>query len=349
MAGKFPSASSRITRLLTALALALQCSLAAAAEPQDAYAAFHTSTYLPFLGAAGPRMTESPHLRLSFGAAARDAVMDTGSTGIVVSADAIPDLAALPSTGPARLTYSSSGRIMEGRWVTTPVTIAGADGASVTTAPIPVLAVERIACLRTARRCTPRERPQHVSMIGIGFGREYDHQPDGTPDHNPFLNLAAAPGLRRGYVVTRTGVHVGLTAADTAGGFAFARLVRDARWPDWAQAQACITIATTAPACGRLLVDTGVSAMYLTVPPDRLSDGGLPSGASVAIQLIAGDQPLGYSFTVGDPANPLAPEGVTLSGIGKRATFVNTSFHLLNGFDYLYDADGGWVGFRPVR
>ena len=29
-----------------------------------------------------------------------------------------------------------------------------------------------------------------------------------------------------------------------------------------------------------------------------------------------------------------------------RAPFVNTSLHFLNGFDYLYDADGGLVGFR---
>jgi hypothetical protein len=60
-------------------------------------------------------------------------------------------------------------------------------------------------------------------------------------------------------------------------------------------------------------------------------------------------QTVGYSFVVGDTANALAPSAVTLSGIGIRSTFVNTSFHLLNGFDYLFDADGGWVGFRPKR
>ena len=49
--------------------------------------------------------------------------MDTGSTGIVVSADKIPNIDRLPSLGPGRLTYSSSGRIMIGRWVVTPVTI----------------------------------------------------------------------------------------------------------------------------------------------------------------------------------------------------------------------------------
>ena len=91
--------------------------------------------------------------------------------------------------------------------------------------------------------------------------------------------------------------------------------------------------------------------MFLTVPADRLTNGSLPVGSKVAIQLVAaGELPaVGYSFTVGDTSDPVAPGSVTLSGIGTRATFVNTSFHLLNGFDYLYDADGGWVGFRATR
>jgi hypothetical protein len=323
--------------------------LAAADEPPDLYAEYSASTYLRFLDAPapGPRRTTVPHLGLSFGGSVRAAVMDTGSTGVVVSADAIPDIAALPSRGPASLAYSSSGRIMRGTLVVTAVTIAGADGASITTSPIPVLAVTRIDCLPAARACTPRQLPPHVAMIGIGFGREYDHQAIWTPDKNPFLNVAAAPGerIRRGYVITAGGVHVGLTAANTGGGFAFVKLLPDPRWQDWAAAPACITVADTAPACGKLLADTGVAGMYLTVPAGGL---GADTGTSIAIRLGRPDDPQapGYRFVVGDTANPLAPETVTLSGIGLRPTFVNTGFHLLNGFDYLYDADGGRVGFR---
>ena len=44
--------------------------------------------------------------------------------GIVVSASRIPGNEALPSE-PGRLTYSSSGRIMVGRWVRVPVTLVG--------------------------------------------------------------------------------------------------------------------------------------------------------------------------------------------------------------------------------
>jgi len=52
-----------------------------------------------------------------------------------------------------------------------------------------------------------------------------------------------------------------------------------------------------------------------------------------------------YSFTVGD-GSPLAPEGTHLRVSDFRPPFVNTSFHLLNGYDVLYGADGGYVGFR---
>jgi len=54
----------------------------------------------------------------------------------------------------------------------------------------------------------------------------------------------------------------------------------------------------------------------------------------------------GYSFRVGDTADPLAPGRVILVGRGDRPTFVNTSVGLLNGFDYLFDADNGIVGYR---
>jgi hypothetical protein len=47
-------------------------------------------------------------------------VMDTGSAGVVASADRIPNIHTLQSLGPGRLTYSSSGRIMVGQWVVTP-------------------------------------------------------------------------------------------------------------------------------------------------------------------------------------------------------------------------------------
>ncbi len=247
-----------------ALAGALACAPAAAATPADGYSA--VLTYLDTPAPRGP-LINPPHLSLSVaqGRVLR-AVMDTGSTGVVVAADAIPGAARLPGE-PGSLAYSSSGRIMLGRWVQVPVAISGGNGATVRTAPIPVLAVDRVACMERARNCTPGP-PHGLAMIGIGFGREADHQLRATPDHNPFLNLDRPAW--HGWIVQRDAVRVGLTA-QAVRGFATVALSRSAIWPDWEQATGCVTVGPgAAPACGAALVDTGVERMFLALPRQRL-------------------------------------------------------------------------------
>ena len=333
--------------------------LAASSSPYDA---FDQTAYLAYLNApaANGDLTRPPRLRISFGGGrSYDVVMDTGSTGIVVSADKIPNIDRLQSLGPGQLTYSSSGRIMIGRWVVTPLTVMGRNGTSIAIAPIPVLAVDRVECTGSARRCSPRENPRGISMLGVGFARRHDHEAQSGPSKNPFLNVASVNGakaerLRRGYLVTRGGVFVGLTAANTKGDFAFVKL--DRAGDDWAPTPVCISVNGATPAaCGTLLMDTGVSAMYLTVPESQApaaittTNGRSPTlvdGTKVAISIPSEASPRAlYSFTLGEGGNPLAPERLHLVS-RVRPPFVNTSVHFLNGFDYLYDADGGFVGFR---
>ena len=309
-----------------------------------------SAVFLEFLNAPAPGMpiTEVPRLAVGVGEAMRSAVVDTGSTGVVLSATSIPDLDRLPSLGPGAISYSSSGRVMTGRWVVTPLTIAGAHQ-RVTTQPIAILAVEEITCTATARRCTPIRHPTGVAMLGIGFGREHDGQPGGTPDRNPLLTLAGS--TRRAYVITRHGIGLG---ADP-GGFTMVRLARDAARGDWSAPPACITLDNGPPVCGTVLVDTGISGMFLTLPADRLPPGdrttfSLPIGSAIGIDLapnLPGAHP-GYTVRVGDRADPAAPSTVILSGIGRRPPFVNTGVHLLDRYDYLYDADAGIVGYRAA-
>jgi hypothetical protein len=123
----------------------------AIADPPGRYEAYRDGVYLPYVNAPGPHLVAVPRLRISFGGRGYGVVMDTGSTGIVVSADKIPRIDTLPSLGPGTLTYSSSGRVMMGQWVITPVTVAGGSGTSITTAPIPVLAVTRSPGVRKSR------------------------------------------------------------------------------------------------------------------------------------------------------------------------------------------------------
>lgn len=299
--------------------------------------------------APGAPITEPPRLALSLGGRTVRAIMDTGSTGIVVGADLIAHLSSLP--GPAGvLTYSSSGRVMRGRWVRVAATITGANGRSVTTAPLPVLAVTSEECLRQARHCRPITHPRGIAMLGIGFGREADHQPQSTPDRNPFL---AVPGRgERGYIVTRRAVRIGLTAAARAG-FAIVPLTRNHRWQDWNQAPACIQPGTARPACGVSLMDTGVVMMYLSIPGPPLRQG-------IRLRFLLGPQipsteipptsratgyAASYAFAIGRHGSPLAPRAVVRAH--NPRPFVNLTVRFLNGFDYLYDATRGEVGYRP--
>jgi hypothetical protein len=332
----------------------LRAGLTPAAAQQPDYDRFRESVFLRYLDAEAGPMRRVPQLGLSFGDRMYRADLDSGSTGVVVAADMIPGFDTLPSAGEGRLTYTSSGRVMVGQWVTTPLTLVGQDGAQVVTEPLPVLAVTRVECLREARDCSPDADPRIIAMIGVGFAREHDRQSQSTPDKNPLLHVApggpGGPPRRRGYVLSTEGIHVGLTG-DNRGTYQFVRLTRQPGAPDWSPVPACIAIDGQNPAaCGTMLVDTGVGAMFMTVPASQAGGAArqLPTGTQVSISAgpPEGRFPL-YGFAVGD-GSPLAPDGVHLN-VSEERVFVNTSYHLLNGFDVLYDADGGYVGFRRRR
>jgi hypothetical protein len=345
---------------LSAAGLVVSTLAALAAEPNP-YAGFDQGVFLPYINAPADDadITTQPRLRISFGGPSRIVVMDTGSTGVVVSAGDIPDLDTLPAM-PGKLTYTSSGKVMVGNWVTTPVTIEGRNGAKFVTKPMPVLAVSEIQCLGTARNCHPLSDPRGVAMLGIGFGREGDDQAESTPDKNAFLSGTGGERFRRGYVVTRTGVHVGLTAANAGEDFARVKLEPNPSVTgDWSAATVCIAVNGKSPAvCGTSLVDTGVTGMFLTLPPDLVGDSvtendsgakTLANGTALAF-FFPGTDPdkpvaeASYGFDVAQQTNPLEPEFLDLNT--TRAPFVNTSVHFLNGFDLLYDADGGYIGYR---
>jgi hypothetical protein len=69
------------------------------------YDGYDKGVYLPYVNAPGPGedIRRLPWLRISFGGRSYRAVMDTGSTGVVVSADKIPNIDRLQSRGPGQL------------------------------------------------------------------------------------------------------------------------------------------------------------------------------------------------------------------------------------------------------
>lgn len=325
-----------------------------AAEDTPDYADFDQGLFMPYLDAHEGDLKKPPRLGLSFGGDMIEAVMDSGSTGIVVAARYVPGWEAMQSLGEGRITYTSSGRIMIGQWVVTPVSIQGADGRGIETSPMPILVVTQVACTEMARDCTPSDDPAHIAMLGVGFGREHDAQAQSTPDKNPFLQVKPRDEdrYRRGYILTAKGVHVGLTRANTDGDFRFVKLKRQQETDDWSAVPACISVdGQMPPACGTMLADTGVTAMFMTLPAEQAGSNtrSLQPGTSVSILLGSGDQAGElYSFEVGDDSSSLAPSEVHLR-VAPDRVFVNTSLHILNGFDFLYDADGGYAGFRSRR
>src|SRR5258708_1451371 len=163
------------------------------------------------------------------GSAPRRFGMDTGSTGIVVAADHYTPGPGDVAGGPGRLVYNSSGRILNGTYYTTDVVIQRDGSAPLATARVQVLRVTSITCLERGRDCRPEQNPRDVAFMGIGFDRESAQGTEGTTPRNPFTNLVSlasgAPlsSIRPGYIVTRTTVHLGMTAELTHD-FAFVKL-----------------------------------------------------------------------------------------------------------------------------
>ena len=107
--------------------------------------------------------------------------------------------------------------------------------------------------------------------------------------------------MQRGYIVTRLGVHIGLTAANTQGDFSYVKLAPAPDGRGWAATPACVSVNGATPSgCGSLLMDTGVTAMYLTVPESqappeiRTVNGVAPTlvaGTKLTISIPAEDSP----------------------------------------------------------
>jgi hypothetical protein len=381
------SAQFRVPRPLCLFAAAVATATAPAAAqraPAPDYAAYTRTAFIPFANARSnvPPFTVAPELEFWVAGKKFRPTMDTGTTGIMLSALSIPgytpELAARYPRGSEYL--SSSKHLWVGHWIPQQVAFRDPRGLQVV-ASVPVLAVDsEVICpgyydtipRHAATACPGRPlRPAGDSIVymGVGFGRESDGQPEGTPDKNPFLNIVRIGDrqvqqgtLRAGYVVTDTGVHVGLTAANTAG-FAFTRLApvphrTDAR--DWSGASVCVAVDGSPCARGSALIDIGIPQMYLTVTPqvpvtrDSARDLSRPcvsvpvlrNGSTVTVAFPDSLQSIAsYTFVVGDSANPVAPAQV-ISNPDRDSAFVNTGRHFFRNFNVLFDADSGYFGLR---
>lgn len=289
------------------------------------------------------------------GGEAHNFVIDTGSVGIMVGADEIPNFDGKGE--PGEITYSSSGVHLMGVWTTVDVRFEDAkmpDGSPVV-AHMPVLAVTKRECLGTgvnAAKCSPG--PGHPHMLGIGFGR--GKAEDYTlMQKNAFVMLNAMQKgmMRRGYIISPKGVQLGLNAASVDASWKWQKLeARSAKVPDsyngpqdWETAAGTIEVDHKVLTMGTVLIDTGLTNMMLS-SPGAPTNGDIPDGIPITVHLL-GNQ-LSYSFVSGDVHDPETPRRVSWR-MPHEKTFVNTGLRGLAHFDYCFDDDAGFLGlkYRP--
>jgi hypothetical protein len=344
------------------------------------------SIFLPYTH--GFSSQDVPRIKTTIGGVQLRLPMDTGSTGILIGTQQLPDIG--PHEGiPAHHFFTSSKILYQGRLVDLRVTFHGV-GDGNATATVPVLVVDKsvvcpwydpkidtFACPHDPNKPSPELRDtSKIAYMGIGFGRNShgDGQPFAIPKANPFLNIdtingeALRPGaIRAGYIISTKGVHLGLTEQTTQG-FAYTELERgvtheeDPR--DWAMVKMCFSINGRGSNCGPALIDTGIPQMYL-----RTEEGvDIPE---IAIRVPDKDghaktvkrvKP-GTKITVGFPllGTHVAEYSFTIGEGGimepiygvpekqRSPPFINTGRNFLLGFSIAFDAIGGRLGFRPVE
>ncbi|WP_067720846.1 hypothetical protein [Nocardia yamanashiensis] len=162
---------------------------------------------------------------------------------------------------------------------------------------------------------------------------------------------------RRGYVITRHGITLGLSADDSAGfkQIALPKPETPSAGPpglpgSWGAAPGCFALLDNETHCGTVLFDTGIATMIVGLDPSQrppaLRDA-IPNGTPIRTGMPnLTDPALDYSVTIGAPADALAPQGNPAARWSRQGPFVNTGRHLLGGYDYFFDADTGHIGFR---
>jgi outer membrane autotransporter protein len=298
----------------------------------------------------------------------RPFVMDTGSTGIVATPDNFTPKAGDINLGAGQIAYTSSGIIEQGTYYLTNVGIqTGATANTVAaTSLVKVLQVTYRGCLPGYPNCVIDPTPTGVAFMGVGFDRGATQNPPAATNSNPFTNIvslasgAPVSTLRTGYVITNAGVTLGVNAAGTQN-FAIVKLTPNTSVPSelWNTPPVVVTtsvtsggVTQTSTGTGTVLPDSGINYMILTPPSGSGLTAGTdaPTGTVISLYLPGQTtpQPAQYSFTIGGvPASPLEPDAGKVSVVGGTV-FVNTGRNFFAGFNYFYDAEGGYVGYEYV-
>jgi len=378
--------AARVTGM--GLWLVIAVSAPASAQSWNLYGGYTSLPKISFAdGAMSTTNGASVYLTMT-GKSPTKFVVDTGSTGIIVTPDNFTPGPNDRAVGTGSQFYSSSGLLSTGTFYETNVVInntatvaspgvPSVAGAALATAKVTVLLVTNQTCTIAGRSCTPSTNPTGVAYMGVGFDRGASsiNPPAAYNNTNPFINITSLQSgssistLRPGYLITNSGVTLGLSnTADVNGNnpssnFAFVKLTPNGAnsgqpAPAWQQAPMTITVGGVTGS-GQVLPDAGIGYSFLTPPPGyTLATSPCPnppgggncittaSGAQIQVFLPGQStpQPANYSYTLGVAGNPLNPNN-TVEVIPNGSIFLNTGRQFFQGFDYLYDPIGGFVGY----
>jgi outer membrane autotransporter protein len=310
-----------------------------------------------------------PTVQLGFGnsGAFNQFTMDTGSVGILASSQYFTPEPGARNLGPAEQYYSSDHKTEYGTWWESTQQIYS-NGVLVAEAKVPVMQVTSVKiCDASGQNCTIDNNPD-VAMMGIGFARQgAEGQPDPArhgPDYNAFLNLTAVrltqngplvalpADWHNGYVVTADQVQLGLTNANTAAA-GFIKLNPNPTYytaanKEWQAVPGAITPDSQQPMSGTVLMDSGLKWGILgptgVVSTHACGQSECADGSTqIAISLPTGAVSIfSYAFQM-NQSDDMRPDEVHVSG---SDAYFNTSLHVFNGINLIFDADNGFTGYQ---
>ena len=333
-----------------ALLLALAGAPAGAGAQTSLYTGYNQSQVLTFFnpiqGGLGPTL----HVQVNGGPTAH-AIVDTGSAALVLAKNLV-NTTGLQSLGAGAVYYSSDNRLLQGTYYNIPVTITGHNNNSVTS---------MVQALVT-------DIADSFAYMGIGFdrggttGATANNPLYPTASMNALLNVTqlgstAVTNMRRGYIIDgkTNSITIGLTGA--MGGYTLMKLAPNtvAGNPSlWARAQMGVTVNGQALGTGNFVPDTGIS--YMILVSSTASITAPPANSTFSINLTPGlpaELASSYSFTTGPggsgTARPsyvevLQPMSASADPLGSDPA-VNSGQAFYSAFSYLFDYDGGYVGY----
>ncbi|WP_453958957.1 autotransporter outer membrane beta-barrel domain-containing protein [Amorphus suaedae] len=258
--------------------------------------------------------------------------MDTGSTGIVITADLISSNKAALTGSPGWAFYNSSGLLVTGVLTQATVTYRNTANNALVTASVPVLAVMHRHCLGVGGNSGNCSETGNIAMMGVGFGRntlgadastiavnsmdfqtmtaaqkkslagQLDNAGVTPLAYNPLVNIDGGTStFNQGYIIRDGKIEVGLNASNTSN-FAYGKLQQttDSQGTgNWTQAPMSVQVGANGPSSGVLLADTGVTDGFVHIPGAPQS-GSLADGTLVTVQVLDAGSLVSYSFVVGN-------------------------------------------------